>query len=401
MGGLNCCQSDGKVKEQKFEEHNLDGDNQDGSDIGRFRGGNMINSKSFLDVNSNNNIRNNEDGLTAKNNFLKCEVNLIKANKDNIDNIVPKDFISYVKDKSLIFNFEATLDEIILPVWIYANTTIKMTVIGSWNIFENENFFTSSGIQDIGSDITPYDLPVGALCGYIQGGDVFLIRGETSVISKNSGPLVLFQNNGEYDVKPNGSLLVIIEGAVEMPLEEIETFLGWDSKILEDINICNFMSEVEKNILYYLNKLRANPPLFAKLYLYHRKSKSKSDEECYEYLLTLNSIPLLKPNLDLYRAAKIHANDMASNNMTGHQSSNGKNLKDRLDNLNIDINKIGENCSYGISNALAIVLELLVDETESKGHRRNLLDSNFQIVGITLDKHPIWGVSCVQDFSKF
>lgn len=394
MGG--CCQVGGNKNDCSFVEENQP--YRDNDNMGNFRGGNpntySSNVKgSFLDVN------NNSTNPSTKTSFLRTDINVVEASKDNND-IVPEEFKPLVKNKSLIFNFHASLDEVIMPIWVNKGSKLRFHVIGQWNIFENDNFFTSSGIQDIGNENTPFGLPVGSLCGYIQGGDVFCITSESDFVARNSGPLVLFQNNGDYDVKPNGSLIVIMEGGVKQSLEEMENALGWDSRLLSEVMRVDFMSDDEKNILYYLNKLRSNPSLFGHLYLTHRKLKSSSDQECFDFLQTLTPISLLRPSMDLYRAAKMHATDMAMNNMTGHLSSNGKNLKDRLEGVNIDINKIGENCSYGISNPLAIVLELLVDETDSKGHRRNLLDANFQLVGISLEKHPYWGISCVQDFSR-
>jgi hypothetical protein len=385
MGG--CCQVNSGKNEYAIDEGQ---NNQE--KYANARGGNKFytsNNKSFLDFNSDN---------TTRQSFLKPAVNVMIASKNN--DIIPEEFKHLVKEKSLVLSFPACLDEIIMPIWIYENTKISFTVLGQWNIFDTDNFFDCNGIKDIGNESTPYDLPVGALCGYIQGSEVFQISNNCEFIANNTGPLVLFQNNGDYDVKPTGNLIIIIDGAVKKSLEEIESELGWNLEVLEEINHYDFMSEDEKCILYYLNKLRANPPLFAKLYLAHRKSRSKSDEECYDYLQTLTPISLLKPSVELHRAAQLHGLDMAQNNMTGHISSNGKNLKDRLEGLNIDINKIGENCSYGITNPLAIVLELLVDETDSKGHRRNLLDNNFKLIGVALEKHPNWTVSCVQDFSR-
>lgn len=385
MGG--CCQvNSGK------NECMLDDQSQINDKFMNARGGNNIynsNNKSFLDVNI----------LEYRSSFLKCNVNVLEAKENN--EIVPEEFRSLIKDKSLILSFPATLDEIALPIWVYENSKITFNVIGQWNIFENENYFDCTGIKDIGNEPTPYNFPVGSLCGYVQGGNVFGITQSTEVVCSNTGPLVLFQNNGDYDVKPKGCLIVIINGGIKQSLEETEMGLGWILEIFEEINHIDFMSNEEKCILYYLNKLRSNPPLFAKLYLTHRKNRSKSDEECFEFLLTLTPIPILKASYELCKASKMHSIDMANNNMTGHISSNGKNLKERLDGLNIDINKIGENCSYGITNPLAIVLELLVDETDSKGHRRNLLDPNFQLIGISLEKHPYWNISCVQDFSKY
>lgn len=391
MGG--CCQTGSGKNEFYIEDDQVSNYMQDNPS--KFKAGinqnfSISNNKSFLDFNDN----------TSRQSFLKSSINVLETNKETIE-MVPEIYKPLLKEKSLVINFPACLDEVIVPVWITKNTKITFHVVGMWNIFENDSSFDCNGIKNIGDEVTtPFNFPIGSLCGYIQGGDVFQISNEFALESQISGPLVLFQNNGDYDVKPNGNLVIIIEGGIKQPIEEIEMRLGWSSELIEEINQITFMSDEEKTILYYLNKLRVNPPLFAKLYLSHRVWKSQSDEECYNYLFNITPIAPLKASIDLYKSASLHAQDMALSNMTGHISSNGLNLKERLEDLKIDINKIGENCSYGISNPLAIVLELLVDETDSKGHRRNLLDAQFTLIGIALQKHPYWAISCVQDFSK-
>lgn len=355
-------------------------DYQENSNSLKFK----ANQKSFLD-----NDRNNS--------FLKDQITVYNSK----DKEVPESFRSIIHDKCLIFNFNACLNEVVLPIWVKSNSKIKFSVVGEWNIIDNDNFFDCKGIANISDELkTPYGLPIGSLCCYIQGGNVFPVLPTCEIIADSTGPLVFFQNNGDFDVKPTGSLFVIVEGGIKTDINEIEEKLGWDQRIVNEIDQNNFMTNDEKMILYYLNKLRYNPALFGNLYLKHRIGKGQADEECYNYLQSLSQLPILKPNYDLYLAAKAHSQDMAEYNLTGHISSSGKTLKDRLLGIRLDINKIGENCSYGINDPLAIVLELLVDETDSKGHRKNLLDSGFDIVGICLDKHPYWNVSCVQDFSK-
>ena len=383
MGG--CCQVN-SGKNEAFLEDAQYHQNYEGQVYQNNMKARSGNARSFIDVKDNNSL---DHG------FLNSNINVILGNQKDL---IAEEFKPLVKSTSIIFNFEASLDEQILPVWVEKGNKLKFQVFGQWNIFDTENYFNCQGIND-SDEPTPYDLPVGALCAYIQGGNVFPILPETEFTAPISGPLVLFQNNGDYDVRPQGTLLIILDGATKISIVDIEKKQGWNPYLIDQITSINFMSPDEKAILYYLNKLRTNPVLFGTLYLNHRKGR-KNDNECIEFLKTLTPINPLIANFELYKAAKLHCQDMAISNLTGHLSSNGKNLKDRLEHLDIDINKIGENCSYGITNPLAIVLELLVDETDSKGHRRNLLDPEFEIVGTSLEKHPQWNISCVQDFSK-
>ena len=91
-------------------------------------------------------------------------------------------------------------------------------------------------------------------------------------------------------------------------------------------------------------------------------------------------------------AAQRHADDMSKNNFTGHNSSDGSTLSDR-------INKIGEKPKYGNfvwgeniggdfsykerNHALNSVKGLLIDDgVKSRGHRKNLLSPDFTYIGI-------------------
>ncbi len=61
---------------------------------------------------------------------------------------------------------------------------------------------------------------------------------------------------------------------------------------------------------------------------------------------------------------------------------------------------MGENCAYGPSDPLAIVMQLLVDDgVPSLGHRKTILSSNYKFVGIAIEPHKKYGHNCVQDFS--
>ena len=62
--------------------------------------------------------------------------------------------------------------------------------------------------------------------------------------------------------------------------------------------------------------------------------------------------------------------------------------------------KIAENCSYGPSEALAIVVQLLVDEgLTPPGHRNTILSAEYKVIGVAIRQHKSWRYNCVQDFS--
>ena len=103
-------------------------DYQENSNSLKFK----ANQKSFLD-----NDRNNS--------FLKDQITVYNSK----DKEVPESFRSIIHDKCLIFNFNACLNEVVLPIWVKSNSKIKFSVVGEWNIIDNDNFFDCKGIANI------------------------------------------------------------------------------------------------------------------------------------------------------------------------------------------------------------------------------------------------------------
>ncbi len=60
----------------------------------------------------------------------------------------------------------------------------------------------------------------------------------------------------------------------------------------------------------------------------------------------------------------------------------------------------GENISYGKKDAMGVVLQLLIDDsTPSRGHRTNIMEAAFHVVGCATGPHKGYEMMCVQDFA--
>jgi uncharacterized protein YkwD len=61
---------------------------------------------------------------------------------------------------------------------------------------------------------------------------------------------------------------------------------------------------------------------------------------------------------------------------------------------------LGENIFYGESEARLIVMHLVIDDgNPDRGHRKNLLDKDFRLAGVSIGTHPKWKHFCVMDFA--
>jgi len=160
-----------------------------------------------------------------------------------------------------------------------------------------------------------------------------------------------------------------------------------------------YLSAEEKQVIYYLNLVRSNPALFEKTYLKKYLDSTKLNNNYTKSLIkTLKetkSMGILKPSKDLFEVAKDHAIKFGKAGKIGHD-----NFKLRMKPLNDTYNYVlAENCDYGNDKALDIVMSLLIDDgIADYGHRKNILDSKFKFIGISIQPHKKHDINCVMDF---
>jgi len=347
----------------------------------------------------------NEGGLlnlnTANNTLFKEEDIYNTSNPEEIG--APLEIAKEMPIDSIYFKVKASSEEKMYPIWVEKGTVIQIRVSGKWNCLEDLEDFNCEGAKITIEEIND-NFNLGALCGFILGGEAFSITENCSFTSQCSGPLILYQNNGNFLVSPIGFLHFFIHGAVHMSLIEIETKLGWEITLIDTCSDKTYMKEEEKKLIYILNKLRSNPQLFAKLYIENKKQQSDAYIETYEYLTNCEPREVFQTNEAIYKVAKNHAIDMGENKMTGHISSNGNDINTRFANEDLHPTTIpfGENCSYGLMDTMSIVIQLIVDEGHpNKGHRHNLMNKDYNFIGVSIQNHEEYGVNCVQNFAKF
>lgn len=93
-------------------------------------------------------------------------------------------------------------------------------------------------------------------------------------------------------------------------------------------------------------------------------------------------------NEKLNKLAKIKSNDMSQNNYFGHNSSTLGSPFNLIKKDNIKYLTAGENIAKGQKTPLEVVSSWM----NSSGHRKNILNPNFQEMGIARDSHNknIW-----------
>jgi uncharacterized protein YkwD len=296
---------------------------------------------------------------------------------------------------------KADQSQITYPLWIEKGTVIKFKVDGSWTMWEKwepVDYNGHTNFQKVGA------FYLGTLAGRVEGGEDFAVTNNLSYKSKVSGRLILYPNRGDYaHLKASGEMLVTVTGAKKVDPKEAESLAGWDISVLDTARNEPYLTENEKDVILLLNKVRSNPPLFAKQYMGNIKNNGGYTTECYNELLKTKPLPILKPSKALFLASRDHAVDMGKKGLTGHNGTDGSDPAAR-------VNRYGkftgpytgpwENCSYGFENSLDIILQLLIDDgIASRGHRKNILSPDTRFVGTAVRYHKEYGFNCVQDFA--
>jgi len=179
-----------------------------------------------------------------------------------------------------------------------------------------------------------------------------------------------------------------------------------------------YLSAVEAEVVAELSLARSSPKRYA-TYLreYRALIRGKLYEKPGEIPIMLNEgaaavdeaiaflerqAPLepLAPSKGLSLAAQAHARDQGPRGATGHTGSDGSDPFRRMGRYGEWLSTAGENCAYGPGAARDIVIQLIVDDgVSSRGHRANIFNPKFRVVGIGVAPHSVYGFVCVQDFA--
>lgn len=180
--------------------------------------------------------------------------------------------------------------------------------------------------------------------------------------------------------------------------------LGWSAQQIAKANTAqnaDYLTEEEKDVIFLTNLVRLDGALFANTFLLQNRANDPSNyyvSSLYSTLPSIKNLSMLAPNKCCTSLAESHANDMGQTGRTGHDSSDGTSFSTRMSHCSDKY--VGENCSYGKKSAIGIVLRLLIDENvPSLGHRKNILNREFNSVGVAIRPHTRYSYNCVMDFS--
>ena len=127
---------------------------------------------------------------------------------------------------------------------------------------------------------------------------------------------------------------------------------------------------------------------------------TKAVDEAIAFLEKQAPLPPFTLSAGLSRAAADHAADQGKTGQTGHSGSDRSTMRQRVERYSAWQKTIGENIAYGAESARDVIIQLIVDDgVPSRGHRVNIFNPDFLVVGIAFGPHPKFRTICVQNFA--
>lgn len=137
--------------------------------------------------------------------------------------------------------------------------------------------------------------------------------------------------------------------------------------------------------------------------VYISAEESSFDDWCRQVLSLTNAerekegLSPLKWDGSLAALATAHCSDMIENNYFSHNSLDGRTPFDRMKDAGISYWTAGENIAAGQHSPQAVVEEWM----NSEGHRKNILNEEFEYLGVGVVKGGQYGIYWVQEFARF
>ena len=185
----------------------------------------------------------------------------------------------------------------------------------------------------------------------------------------------------------------------------------WDVKALDTARNVDYLSDIEKDVVLEMNMARTNPSLYADLYIAPRIKNFNGKtyngrlitqegaavvDECAKFMAKAKALSVLKPEKGLSLAAQKHSGTQGETDQTGHTGVDGSTPFKRIEKYGT-YKTAGENIAYGSNSGRDFVVDLLIDDgVSSRGHRKNIMNAQFDSSGVGYTKkHKTYGSVCV------
>jgi uncharacterized protein YkwD len=122
--------------------------------------------------------------------------------------------------------------------------------------------------------------------------------------------------------------------------------------------------------------------------------------EATRFLRSQKPVFPLSPSKGMTFGARDHIRDLRTSGASQHKGSDGSQAWDRVNRYGTWQKIIGENVSFGHTKARNIVMTLIIDDgVPDRGHRKNIFNPDFRLVGVACGDHPAYRTICVVTFA--
>jgi hypothetical protein len=185
-----------------------------------------------------------------------------------------------------------------------------------------------------------------------------------------------------------------------------------------EIDKAGYLSLLEKETVRELNMARTDPKGYASLLekwkpYYDGKLlklpgeipiKTKEGwmaaEEAIRFLRSTQPIPQLAFSQGMSLGARDHVKDQGSSGSSQHKGRDGSQPWDRVNRYGTWQKIIGENISFGHNKARNVVMTLVIDDgVPNRGHRKNIFNPDFRVMGVACGSHSTYTTICVITFA--
>jgi len=176
--------------------------------------------------------------------------------------------------------------------------------------------------------------------------------------------------------------------------------------------------ELEREVVKELSTARTSPRSYASYvkemrgYFYGKELRRPDDItiltkegdaavlEAIQFLESVKPLPALRLSHGMSQGAHDHVEVQGKNGTVGHGSIEGSQPWERISRYGTWKKMVGENIAYGQFRARDVVTSLIVDDgVPGRGHRQNIFNPNFRVVGTACGPHAIYGTMCVIIFA--
>jgi uncharacterized protein YkwD len=183
-------------------------------------------------------------------------------------------------------------------------------------------------------------------------------------------------------------------------------------------SVGNDFRELEQEVVKELNTARTTPRSYAshlkdmRRYFYGKELRRPGEiavltkegdaavVEAIRFLKKVKPIPPLKLSQGMSQGAHDHVEVQGRNGTVGHGSNEGSQPWERINRYGTWNKIVGENIAYGCFRPRDVVTSLIIDDgIPGRGHRKNIFNPNFRVVGVAWGPHKIYGTMCVIIFA--